>query len=190
MQIQYYRTFIGLPVRVSEKFLRARQDLMDALKDERISWVAPHRYHVTLRFIGDTELSEVEAIRKALGEQVKVPSKSQVKLSHPGIFGPSGNPRVIWIGFDNTGIFDTLKIAVDRVTEDCGIRPARQPFRAHLTLGRIRSLKDSQNLRRNIEAMKEAFASEVILDSLVFYRSETGDGGPVYTPLEKLDFRD
>ena len=188
--MENYRTFIGIPVRVGDEFLRAREELMNRLGGERISWVAPHRYHVTLRFIGDTELPAVSAIKEALREQVEVPPRSHVKLGHPGIFGPRKKPRVIWIGFGDTRIFDTLKIAVDKVTENCGIQPVEQSFRAHLTLGRIRSLKDNHNLTMKIEAMKEAFSYEVLLESLVFYRSETGDGGPVYTPLEKLDFRD
>ena len=188
--MENYRTFIGIPVRVGDEFLRAREELMKSLEEERISWVASNRYHVTLRFIGDTGLPAVRAIKKALREQVEVPHRSHVKLGHPGIFGPRKKPRVIWIGFENTGIFDTLKTAVDRLTEDCGIHPVEQPFRAHLTLGRIRSLKDNHNLTRSIEALKEAFSYEVLLESLVFYRSEMGDGGPVYTHLEKLDFRD
>ena len=189
MQIQYYRTFIGIPVRVNDEFLRAREELINTFKGERISWVAPHNYHVTLRFIGETEPSVVRALGKALREKIEVPRKSHVKLGHPGLFGPRKNPRVIWIGFDDTRIFDSLKTEVDSLTQDCGITPAEQPFRAHLTLGRIRNLKDNSHLSRYIESVKEAFSYQVLLERLVFYRSELGDGGPVYTPLVNLDFR-
>ncbi len=47
MESQYYRTFIGLPLRLEQVSVEARQELMSALKGERISWVKPENYHVT-----------------------------------------------------------------------------------------------------------------------------------------------
>lgn len=92
--MEKYRTFIAVPLRVGEEFLHARAALMERLSGDRISWVNPERYHVTLKFLGDTSL------------------------------------------------FENLKKEVDCALESFGIPPVDQPFRAHLTLGRIRSLKD------------------------------------------------
>jgi 2'-5' RNA ligase len=94
------------------------------------------------------------------------------------------------VGIKKTGLFETLKTGVDLALSECGISPVEQPFRAHLTLGRVRSLKDIQRFYTTIESMRESFSHRVLLDRLVFYRSELGSGGPVYTPLEELVFRD
>ena len=190
MRDQYYRTFIGLPFHVGKKVLAARRVLMQSLTEERISWVKPNRYHVTLRFIGDTKVSEIEGISQALNKMVELPEKVELRLIHLGSFGPRKKPRVVWVGFEQVSLFESLKAGVDAALASCGIQAADQPFRAHLTLGRIRSLKDIDGFYRAIGAMKEDFRDQVLLNRLVYYRSELGSGGPVYTPLHELKFKD
>jgi 2'-5' RNA ligase len=188
--MEKYRTFIGLPVRVDHRFLGARNELIDALDGERISWVDPDLYHLTVRFIGDTEVAAVGPIGKSLLEHVEVPGNNEVHLHRLGSFGPRKRPRVVWVGFEETGIFEMLRKAVDKALEAHGIPPEPQPFRAHLTLGRIRDLNDLQRFHQTIEHMEGRFSQKVFLDRLVFYRSELGNRGPVYTPLMEMKFRD
>ncbi len=38
--------------------------------------------------------------------------------------------------------------------------------------------------------MQDRFCEEVMLYKMIFYRSELGKGGPVYTPLYQMEFRD
>ncbi len=187
--MDFYRTFVGLPVKVGDGVLEARQELLNSLDGERISWVDPARYHVTLRFIGNTEISVVGKIGDSLLKEVEFPRKTHLQLQHLGSFGPRRNPRVIWIGFEETPLFESLKHDVDRVLGACGIAEAGQSFRAHLTLGRVRSLKDPGGFYRTIERMKERFEDRILFDRLVYYRSEPGAGGPVYIPLKQIGFR-
>ncbi len=190
MQNQYFRTFIGVPAGVGEQFLQAREELISALHDERISWVSPDLYHVTIRFLGDTEIRLVKEIGGALRKHVKQPGKSLVQLHRLGSFGPPKKPRVVWVGFEGTQVFESLRQGVDRALGACGFLPAEQSFRAHLTLGRIRSLHDIRKFYRIIEERKDAFTGTMHLERMVFYRSVLGNGGPVYTPLEVMEFGD
>lgn len=190
MENQFYRTFVGLPVKVGDGVLEARMELMRTLSGERISWVDPDRYHITLRFLGEIEISSVKVISKAIREGVEPPQKSTTHLTQPGSFGPRKKPRVIWIGFEPTTLFESLKGDVDRVLEACGIPFVDQPFRAHLTLGRVRSIRDLSGFYNAIAAMQDRFCEEVMLYKMIFYRSELGKGGPVYTPLYQMEFRD
>jgi len=190
MEKQYFRTFIGLPVKVNDRFLEARQDLLETLAGERISWVDPARFHITLRFLGDTQISLIDDVGQALREGVEVPKKTQLTVTEPGSFGPRKRPRVIWVGFEHSELFESLKSDVDQVLDHCGIPLDDQPFRAHLTLGRVRSIKDLNGFYTVVAAMKDRFFHEVLFDRLVFYRSVLGEGPPVYTPLYQMGFRD
>jgi 2'-5' RNA ligase len=190
MQKKYYRTFIGLPVEVGERVLEARNELMSSLQGERISWVDPDRYHVTFRFIGDTEVEAIERISQALKEHVQIPVKKPLQLANLGSFGPRKKPRVIWLGFEATSFFEGLKSEVDNALNFCGIPDPCQPFRAHLTLGRIRSLKDLNGFYHTVDEMKYRFKGKVWMERLIFYRSELGSGGPVYIPLQQIEFND
>ena len=188
MEPQYFRTFIGLPVRVGSTVLRARNHMMDALADERISWVNPENYHVTLRFLGDTDVTATQQIKEALQKELELPLKSSLRLTGPGSFGPRKNPRVIWLGFDQDEPFHSLKTSTDRALEKCGWPLSDQPFRAHLTLGRVRSLKDPARYYEIIEQIKETFTGRAEVDRMVFYRSELGESGPTYTALKEMRF--
>jgi 2'-5' RNA ligase len=188
MENQYYRTFIGLPLQVEQSFLEARKDLLAAFRDERISWTLPEQYHVTLRFLGETERDTVEAIGQALQNEVSLPGQSRQILRGLGSFGPRKRPRVLWVGFEEGDFFDLLKQEVDRALESCGIPGEKQPFRAHLTLGRVRSLKNLNEYYQTVEQMRERFMASVLFDRLVFFRSILGPGGPEYQKLKKLQF--
>ncbi len=188
--MEIYRTFVAVPVKVGGTFLKARDKLIASLDGERISWVDRSRFHVTLRFIGETEAAAVKAIGDSLKEHVKVPQVTKLRFDRVDCFGPRKKPRVVWVGFEDSGLFESLKREVDQALEACGITASDQPFRAHLTLGRVRSVKDLQRFYQVIEGVKDNFREEVFPDKLVFYRSELGTGGPRYTPLTKLGFRD
>lgn len=167
-------------------FLEARDALSGALEKERISWVHPDNYHVTLRFLGDTGIGDINRIRKALRDQVRLPADMEVQLLQLGSFGSGRRPRVVWIGLEDWELFEALKAAVDDALGQCGFPPGDQPFRPHLTLGRIRSLRDTDLFYRVVEEMKDAFRGIVQPGRLVFYRSILGNRGPRYIPLEEI----
>ena len=189
MKNRYYRTFIGLPLRVEQGLLQARHLLMTAFEGERISWVDPDRYHVTLRFIGDTKVSAITEIGRALHAGVKIPERTRLEMTGLASFGPRKRPRVIWVGFEETDFFELLKCEVDRVLEVCGIPVEEQPFRAHLTLGRVRSLQDLQKYYKTVEEMNQQFSGTVIFEKLVFFQSILGPGGPEYHVLDEILLR-
>lgn len=97
-------------------------------------------------------------------------------------------PRVAWVGFEDSSFFEGLKEDLDAVLASCGIFPSDQTFRPHLTLGRVRGLKDLKGYYRTIDSMKGSFSGKVLADRLVYYRSELGSEGPLYTPLEEVLF--
>jgi 2'-5' RNA ligase len=189
MENQYYRTFIALPVRVGEELLELRQEMMTALEDERISWVDPKRFHVTLRFLGDTLLSDVDRISKAFKEGGFRPDAISVPVIGVGSFGPQKKPRVIWIGFGQEEWFGRLKDGVDGLLEDLGFPKQDQLFTAHLTLGRVRALRDLPRYHKIMEGMKGKVFDEVNFDRIIYYRSILGSGGPEYVKLEELLLR-
>ena len=188
MEPQYYRTFIGIPVRAGSEVLGVRSQLMEALADERISWVSPLNFHVTLRFLGDTDVSAIPQITEALQSEVEIPFESSLQLTGPGSFGPKKKPRVIWLGFHQDEPFHSLKRGTDRALVKCGWPLSDQPFRAHLTLGRVRSLNDPARYYEIIEQMKGTFTGRAELNRMVFYRSELGESGPTYTALKEMKF--
>jgi RNA 2',3'-cyclic 3'-phosphodiesterase len=189
MKSQYLRTFIGLPVHPGKEMLEARRELMTALEGERISWTDPARYHVTLRFIGDTEESMVRGIGKALHSGLNIDQQVIMEFTGLASFGPRKKPRVIWVGFEHSEFFLLLKSEVDRILEPFGFMAEKPPFTAHLTLGRVRRLQNLDHYYKTVEEMNPKFKGAVRFEKLVFFRSVLGPGGPSYHVLDEIIFR-
>lgn len=188
--MKYLRTFIALPVKVDYLFLSTRENFMQKLDHERISWVDPANFHVTLSFLGETSEDRVDLIRQSMSKMKNLPEKTIVQMGQVATFGPQKKPRVVWLGFGESSLFGDLKKEVDGLLENCGLPVEAQKFRAHLTLGRVRSLKDLNGYYNVLDKSAHCFKGEILFDKLAFYRSMLGPGGPVYTPLKELSFKD
>ena len=188
MITEYYRTFIALPVSAGNPLISARDELRDALSGERISWVDPRNYHVTLSFLGDTDIETIRAVRECLERELKLPLLPDFQLKGPDSFGPRKKPRVIWMGFEQAEGINLFKQEVDRALEQIGLAETDQPFRAHLTLGRVRSLKKPDRYYEVLREMKTTFTDSVKLDREGYYKSVPGESGPIYTALAEWSF--
>lgn len=189
MNEQYFRTFIAIPLIPGRKLLAQREALINSLSGERISWINPENYHITLRFLGDTSQSAIHGITDAVDNGMIIPEIGKLNLSVLGSFGPRKKPRVIWIGFEDEGLIVSLKAQMDRALESCDLPLPDHIFRAHLTLGRVRSVKDLQGFYSTIDLFKDRFSEEMIVNKLVFFRSELGKNGAKYTPLKEWRFK-
>lgn len=187
MEKQYYRTFVGVPVKPGPGLLVLCNELMASLSGERISWVAPELYHVTLRFIGDTSISAVEDIRMALKNKLLLPKAVELDLKGIGSFGSRKRPRIIWLGFKEVELFTNLKRQVDQALESCGIKQDEHPYNPHLTLGRVRSLKDQDAYYKCLNRLKGTDLEPVLVDRMMYYRSILGPKGPSYHTLEEYN---
>jgi 2'-5' RNA ligase len=174
---------------MDQELLRARSDLISAFGDERISWADPGRYHVTLRFLGDINVLLVKEIGRALCSGVTLKQPASIGLNGLASFGRRRRPRVVWVGFEQTDFFDRLKSEVDQILQGCGLPSDEKPFRAHITLGRVRALQNPRKYYKIIEEIKGEFRGLVLFESLVFYRSISGRNGPEYHVLEEIPFR-
>ncbi|MYD15087.1 MAG: RNA 2',3'-cyclic phosphodiesterase, partial [Gemmatimonadetes bacterium] len=102
-----------------------------------VRWVPPERYHVTLRFLGDTPtglLPSLKLAADALGEH----RAFRAGFTGPGVFPPRGAPRVFWVGI-TPGPLPRMRGILDAALTREGIAPERRRFTPHITVGRARS---------------------------------------------------
>ena len=70
-----------------------------------------------------------------------------------GVFPGLRRPRVMWIGLGGeTEALIQLQVALDTGLADLGFEKEKRPFKAHLTLARIKDRVDSGLVLRAIEA--------------------------------------
>lgn len=114
---------------------------VDSLRREyrAISWVKPGNMHLTLRFLGAVEDTQLEACARAAETASVAHAPFELSLAGSGAFPSLHQPRVAWIGVE-AGRGNLVGLAADLenalVHEDLG--KAENPFAAHLTVGRVK----------------------------------------------------
>jgi RNA 2',3'-cyclic 3'-phosphodiesterase len=79
----------------------------------------------------------------------------------------------------------------DRGLRDLGFPAETRPYRAHLTIGRVKSPRGLKELARNLEQLAEApeEAAAWPVEEIRLVRSDLRPAGPEYTILERFALR-
>lgn len=180
------RAFIALPVPA------AVREVLAGFGDDippgagRIKWVATDAMHLTLQFLGEIEVAQVEPVEAALRTAAAGTGPYRTALADVGGFPDLERPGVVWVGLSE-GADETvrLKKAVDTSLIPLGFEPEHRQFHPHLTVARVKEAG-----RRGLLA--ESAASWVVpregwtTDSVHLYRSDLRPSGPVYTLLSEV----
>jgi 2'-5' RNA ligase len=157
-----------------------------------VKWVAPKNVHITLKFLGDISQADADKLGSALSEALRGTQAFEVEITKAGTFPVRGkSPRVVWLGLGEG--FEGLKDVARKVEEACaglGFDRETRPFRAHLTIGRVR--RGSSGLRELAQAVAEVQFKPLKLgvDRVNLTRSRLSPKGPTYTVLESIALKD
>lgn len=137
----------------------------------RASWVASHAYHLTFAFLGEHDQGVVDRIAERMPRAIGSLPRYDGALSGGGFFPNDRRPRVGWLAFERPGELVGIADAVRQMLEGEAIRYDTKPFRAHLTVVRIRerwSPSDVAEFRRACAALGRV---EVTTSRVALYRS-------------------
>ena len=183
------RTFVAVPV--SDEVRVRVAEVEDKLRGvgADVKWVAPENIHLTVKFLGNVEVSVIEDLSAGLRAALTGLSCFGAILAGMGTF-PEGRryPRVVWMGITEGN--DRLRDLASKVDHACsalGFEMEERPFRPHLTIGRVR--RGSGAL---VELADEVGALEfnplkLDVDRVNLMRSKLSPKGPTYTVLESFN---
>src|SRR5262245_8426922 len=102
-----------------------------------VRWVAPEAIHLTLHFLGETDVARLDQLGAAIRAALAGQTKMALRLDSAGAFPNLRRPSVIWAGVDGaTAMLERSQTAIGAALEALGLPRETRPFRAHLTLGR------------------------------------------------------
>ncbi len=146
----------------------------------RVSWVAPEHLHFTLRFIGEADAAATRRIVQQLARPFDL-APFEVTIAGAGTFPPSGPPRVVWVGVGEGGsALSALARAVSERLDVAGLPRDDRPFRAHLTLGRVKSATGPRFCEA-LAAAREAVVGRCRIDHVTLFESLLSPRGSTYT---------
>ena len=135
------RTFVAIeiPAPLMANLDRAMEALRSGLEHDLVRWVRQGSMHLTLKFLGEVEPQQVNAIHEVLDQAAKGFSKFVLELKGFGCFPNENRPRVLWVGFETAGD-DLLQLQAELESrlEKIGFEGDRRGYHPHLTIGRVR----------------------------------------------------
>ena len=158
----------------------------------RVTWVRPDAIHLTVAFLGDIDDALASGLCDAVQPAVRPCSPLTIPLSRVGAFPRAQAPGVLWLGSPlNWEQHDEAKRAgqmVRSIGSACasvGVVPEARPWRAHLTLARVRD--GEREVGRALIATgimdRQADVGQLQVNEIVMMRSQLQQGGPVYSKL-------
>jgi len=154
-----------------------------------ISWARPAGIHLTLKFFGNISEGDIPRISAAVEPVTARFAPLNLEARRLGLFPDSRRPRVLWLGL--SGDLDALKALqeeVDRELTLFGFHREDRPFRAHLTLARIKSARGLSGLDRVMNKAEAFEAGRFQSDGLTLFRSRLTPRGAVYSKLADYPF--
>ena len=186
------RVFVGIDATSSIRSSANRSLSKLRRNFPEVAWSDDSLFHVTVKFLGDVALEDLNDVISALRAACKEVAPFQLTFQGFGVFPNVSRPRVVWIGVDDPdGGAVELAERVDLELSDLGFPPTDN-YRPHLTVGRIKSKTSAPtSLAVELEKEKDALFGSVIVDYVTLYSSERNEAGKlVYAPLAEIELGD
>ncbi len=155
-----------------------------------VKWVPVENLHITLKFLGDAADDTVQRVKDCLARISKHHGHFEVKLQGVGVFPDRKRPRVVWIDLLNSEKLKKLQAEVEVSSVSIGFYKEDRSFSPHLTIGRIRALRDRDTFIRAIETLSDRDFGNIGVNKISFMKSDLKPTGAQYSivaefPLNK-----
>jgi RNA 2',3'-cyclic 3'-phosphodiesterase len=182
------RAFIAIDL--SPEIIQRLDDVAGQLKqqlpDVQIRWVPVENIHLTLKFLGDVSLANLEVLKKILLAEAGNHSPFEISVGELGAFPSPRRPRVIWVGVTSPPELSALQHGIESETARLGYQRENRGFSPHLTLGRVSrnaSSREARQIGLVLDKFKVGFLGAAHVREVYLYRSDLRPGGAVYTRL-------
>ncbi|MFH0840533.1 MAG: RNA 2',3'-cyclic phosphodiesterase [bacterium] len=176
------RCFIAFPIseEIKKELITLQHEINEQNPNLPIKWVEPENMHVTVEFLGDLELDQVEKVKTILTQAIPEHHAFEYNLEKLTAFPDLNNPRVIVIKVKSSKQQGhLLHQAVWQQLNIQHLIKNKQPWKAHLTIGRLKG--EGQLDLENIKLSNITW----LVNQVNFYSSELTPQGPVYSIIEK-----
>ena len=184
---------VDLPAETRKELEKSMKEFHPFLEG---SWVRPENLHLTVRFLGEADQKTAEKVIENLSEIETV--RFEATLSGLGVFPTTQFIRVFWAGAGPTEKFREIRSLVDKRLEGLplendrkfpllmgGQKRFQQQFHPHITLVRVRAVRDREEFLQNLE---KRIQGKFLVDRIVLKKSVLGRSGPVYEDIGCFNF--
>jgi 2'-5' RNA ligase len=185
------RTFIAIELdeELRENLGSLQARLRGEMPPRSVRWVRPTGIHLTLKFLGNTPVYQIQKVCEALDRAAREITPFTMTVVDLGCFPNPRRPRVVWVGIrEATGALARLRDEVEAHVSPLGFPRERRRFHPHLTLGRVQRRATPADVRRIGQVASSALVGqidEIDISGVSYIQSELRPGGAVYTTLHE-----
>lgn len=172
-------TAIELPQETREELARLHMPLPGA------RWQEADDYHLTLRFAGDIDNA---AAREFAANLASIDADAfELRLAGVGAFG-GNDPQTVFAGVAPCEALEALARAHEKAARNAGLGVQKRPFKAHVTLARLRN-SNAEAVARYLTRFGGYRSAPILLTRFVLMSSKPGTGGGPYGVVESYPLR-
>ena len=188
------RSFIAIELsdEARKKIAQLQSRLKSLAPPNTVRWTVPQNIHLTLHFLGDVAVDDLEKVARAVGAAASTCPVFSLNLSNLGCFPNTHRPRIVWVGV--AGEADTLtalhQTLGEQLQRQIGFQPEARPYSPHLTIGRAKKGIPQRRLKQLGQMLEQEMPQvgqlvKLPVTEIQLIQSDLKPDGPVYTPLAR-----
>ena len=185
-RLRLLRLFAGiaLPPFALERLAATRLRL--ATPNDGLGWLSPEQWHITLRFFGEVEPEQAEAIKSALSKLGSAPVP--VGCDHLGLFPTKG---ILFAAIELSPALSALQAQVTRLTAEQFALPTSHTFHPHITLARSKGPLGMRSLQRLATPALPSVGAALCwkAQELLLFESRLSRQGAAYDVVDRYEFQ-
>lgn len=151
-----------------------------------VKWIPPENLHLTLKFLGNTQEELLKDINERLISLAKSHERFSLQVSGAGAFPNIKYPRVIWLGVHDSEEIIKLQHDMDESMAGLGFEKDDKQFTPHLTIGRVKSMRNKDALIKELATLKEVDFGKIGVNNITMMKSELKPGGAEHFKLSEI----
>jgi len=181
------RTFIAVNItpEIIEKMAMVQTALRNA--ETAVQWARPDGLHLTLQFLGEVSEAHVPLIGQQLAKVIRTTKPFPITIAGVGAFPTMHHPRIVWAGVtEGAQALRALATKVEHAMRTLDFSPEEHPFTPHVTLGRVKSPRETALLLTRLAQYADQSFGVMIVREIAVMRSILSPAGAQYTPMRVL----
>lgn len=174
---------IEIPCTIQDKLAQIQDFLRKRIR--RASWVNPKNIHLTLKFLGEVEHTQLDTVEAAIRKVAMDHSPFSMRIGGIGAFPNLARPRVVWCGVkDGSAEISELANEINLELDRCGYPRDERAAYPHLTIARIKERMDLRPFTDAFQQYEEIDGASMAVEEVTIVRSQLQLTGAVYTRLK------